>query len=798
MAAAALTATDCQLTAEQRAIVYDSTHPPGTQPVPPAVRVTAGAGTGKTTVLEKVVGRLGDLGHTRGQYVAFGKTAAQDATARMTRGGLLPLDGGLDSSTADSCARKCLREAVDLVHEPMEDTEFKAKVLDLCLDDIRTNITGSAEGLSPRKMRRLERLVGNFICQTVERCFMHSSLAPEEAFDPARFNSVYYPATLWHDRKSSNHKEDAPAGVPTLTAEVKSFYVTQARKIWTMLDDPENALSTHSSVMKQAQLKQLRIPGTFLLVDEVQDLNPCQLDWFIQQHKQGMHVFFVGDMAQQIYSFRGAKSGPLLDYQDAQDLKLTVSFRFGRNIATIANTILFAKLMSEQTSVEDAVANWGLDWKGFRRPTRARLWRPYSLSGQSPDAGQVGWQLSEPSCSLMDGPEQVTLLAAKNHTLMAVALPRVLASVAHGSPIKVAVNGRGHGSGLGKWQDILKEVGHFARLWDLSGPNVPLECKQGTTLPFREFEKETELTWDGVLEVVRQEELKHFDAVIAIVCVHQEATMGAMASFKEHVLDRRYTQEEADLVLSTIHSAKGMEWDNVELCDDLCALSTIKVVECTPEGLPEKAVVSFRAASCPRHGHNLRAMFGFKDHGDDINMWYVAVTRAKRRLSLPLQFKQLTDDCRYIRRFADGAAVSPRFARFAGSSPSASQPDEFPDSPGPSIDDVIKVQGQVFDRENAKLIKRSLYFPLLQEGHGSWTSGDWTWQQPAGAAYAATAATVATVAGAGMGIRVKRELQPVATVANKEDEGADVSVTGVVTAEDRTKRARQEAEDLTE
>ena len=39
------------------------------------------------------------------------------AIARMTgvddRGGLLPLDGGLDSSTADSCARKCLREAVD-------------------------------------------------------------------------------------------------------------------------------------------------------------------------------------------------------------------------------------------------------------------------------------------------------------------------------------------------------------------------------------------------------------------------------------------------------------------------------------------------------------------------------------------------------------------------------------------------------------------------------------------------------------------------------------------------------------
>ena len=50
----------------------------------------------------------------------------------------------------------------------------------------------------------------------------------------------------------------------------------------------------------------------------------------------------------------------------------------------------------------------------------------------------------------------------------------------------------------------------------------------------------------------------------------------------------------------------------------------------------------------------------------------------------------------------------------------------------------------------------------------------------------------------GSGMRVQRELQPVATVVTEEDGDADVSMTDVVTAQDRAKRARQETEDLTE
>ena len=43
------------------------------------VRVTAAAGTGKTTTLQKAVTHLVNLGHTKVVYVTFNKSAAEDA-----------------------------------------------------------------------------------------------------------------------------------------------------------------------------------------------------------------------------------------------------------------------------------------------------------------------------------------------------------------------------------------------------------------------------------------------------------------------------------------------------------------------------------------------------------------------------------------------------------------------------------------------------------------------------------------------------------------------------------------------
>ncbi len=51
--------------------------------------------------------------------------------------------------------------------------------------------------------------------------------------------------------------------------------------------------------------------------------------------------------------------------------------------------------------------------------------------------------------------------------------------------------------------------------------------------------------------------------------------MEAMELFKREVIDKNYKAEEADIILSTCHAAKGMEWDHVQVCEDFMNLSKV-------------------------------------------------------------------------------------------------------------------------------------------------------------------------------------------------------------------------------
>lgn len=73
-----------------------------------------------------------------------------------------------------------------------------------------------------------------------------------------------------------------------------------------------------------------------VLVKNCQDSNACVFD-IVQ--RQPCQIVLIGDSAQRIYGFRGAKD-VLGDLPDAQTLYLSQSFRFGQPIADVANAIL--------------------------------------------------------------------------------------------------------------------------------------------------------------------------------------------------------------------------------------------------------------------------------------------------------------------------------------------------------------------------------------------------------------------------------------------------------------------------
>lgn len=93
---------------------------------------------------------------------------------------------------------------------------------------------------------------------------------------------------------------------------------------------------THDVYLKRMALAGYVPSGvTYVMVDEAQDLNPVMIGW-LRQTK--LPLIIVGDPWQSIYAFRGAVSA--MDAIDAPTYPLTLSWRFGPDLATLADRLL--------------------------------------------------------------------------------------------------------------------------------------------------------------------------------------------------------------------------------------------------------------------------------------------------------------------------------------------------------------------------------------------------------------------------------------------------------------------------
>jgi F-box protein 18 (helicase) len=117
----------------------------------------------------------------------------------------------------------------------------------------------------------------------------------------------------------------------------------------------------HDGYLKLYQLSEPDLPEyEYHLIDESQDLNPVTLSIIFRQ--SGKKVF-VGDSHQAIYGWRGARNAlGFAVKQGGVERYLTGSFRFGENIARVANRILGIKgetIPVQGLSGEDRVGKIG-------------------------------------------------------------------------------------------------------------------------------------------------------------------------------------------------------------------------------------------------------------------------------------------------------------------------------------------------------------------------------------------------------------------------------------------------------
>ncbi|MFZ3481801.1 UvrD-helicase domain-containing protein [Sphingomonas sp. 3-13AW] len=275
----------------------------------------------------------------------------------------------------------------------------------------------------------------------------------------------------------------------------------------------------------------------YLLIDEAQDLNPVLISLV---KKSGLPAIIVGDPFQSIYAFRGAVSA--MRMFDAPRLPLSQSWRFGSNVADVANHIL--------TYVSEP-------------PERPIVGRPEHETVVERYSGSA--------------PPKCFILARTNARLF-----EGLINI-HDKPFHVA-------GGFGPLASQLLSAYHLSRaeMYKVTDQFV----RQFSS--WQEFSSEAE---DGDPDAKR---------LSSLISEHGNEIPALIDRLK--VLAREKA-EDAYIILSTAHKAKGLEADVVVMLDDFE----------TPRDLKEKML----------EGKTDQITFDQECH-----LLYVGVTRAKKRLLL--------------------------------------------------------------------------------------------------------------------------------------------------------------------
>ncbi len=276
--------------------------------------VKAGAGTGKTTTLAM----MARTSPRPGSYIAFNKAIALDAEQAMPN--------TVQCRTMHSLAMAAVRSAptgqalLERLQAPRMAPYAMAKVLRL--GPIVVEVPQPAGGRKAKVLQpgwqasHVMRAVRVF-CQSGDPAPGPEHFPYADGIDPPGPNGT---------RTWINNRQVATELAPALAAA------------WADLTRPDGKLRfTHDVYLKMWQLAGGRIPADFIFFDEAQDANGVMVAALAVQDAQ---LVWVGDDQQQIYEWRGAINAMSLVDPEVPRTMLTQSWRFGPDVAHIANMVL--------------------------------------------------------------------------------------------------------------------------------------------------------------------------------------------------------------------------------------------------------------------------------------------------------------------------------------------------------------------------------------------------------------------------------------------------------------------------
>jgi superfamily I DNA/RNA helicase len=273
------------LTEEQRAVVDAAATTLGTGE---RLKVVAGAGTGKTTVLEAIVDRFQTL-NSRALVLAYNRAIMLEIRERFA--------GKADVSTLHGLAFRSM--GVGRLKRRLGAMYPWSVTRALSIPEM---LFGAKQGALARAV--IETLRQFYASADTTITAQHIPLFAQRTLPAA--------GAEWVVDRSRELFEMAAPGAKTDLPLPHDLYL----KAWQCAGSP--GLERYDSV----------------LLDEAQDANPV----IVHALAGARHAVFVGDPNQQIYMFRGSVDA--MNLVTGPTLPLTQSFRWGPEIARVANTIL--------------------------------------------------------------------------------------------------------------------------------------------------------------------------------------------------------------------------------------------------------------------------------------------------------------------------------------------------------------------------------------------------------------------------------------------------------------------------
>lgn len=283
------------------------------------------------------------------------------------------------------------------------------------------------------------------------------------------------------------HMDDVKRRFALKESKVKKEILSVAKKLWEdRCDKEERILCTHDTYLKLYQMSKPKFETyDCVLIDEAQDTSDVMISLFSNIKPK---IVYVGDKHQAIYGWRGSVNA--MEKISAPEVKLTQSFRFGKDIADVAKLIID----EEVTGLESIK----------------------SIVGE------------------IDPNKPYTVLYRKNVTLIFEALEMI----ARGEKIFLNI-------------DVRDFVSMLESALHLHNKQIK-KVKHELIVPYA--------TWGDLVNEAQSD--PSMGKLVKIVQEGRAQEVINNLNFSEK------SEATADVILTTSHKAKGLEWDQVVLADD--------------------------------------------------------------------------------------------------------------------------------------------------------------------------------------------------------------------------------------